>query len=82
MKERYIILVLGGGFLKVKKMKAIKKYWKSCWAELTKVTWPTKNQAVRLTIIVILMCVAIAIFLGVIDYGFSELHTFILEITA
>jgi preprotein translocase subunit SecE len=63
-------------------MKALKNYWKSCLAELTQVTWPTKNQAVRLTIIVIIMCVAIAIFLGVVDYGFSELHTYILKITA
>jgi preprotein translocase subunit SecE len=42
-------------------------------AELKKVVWPTRREAVRLTIIVLIVCVAIGIFLGSIDYGFTKL---------
>jgi preprotein translocase subunit SecE len=41
--------------------------------ELRKVTWPTRREAVRLTIMVIVVCLAVGIFLGAIDYGFAEL---------
>ncbi len=41
--------------------------------ELRKVTWPTRREAVRLTIMVIIVCVVVGIFLGAIDYGFAEL---------
>ena len=41
--------------------------------ELRKVTWPTRREAVRLTIMVIVVCVVVGIFLGAIDYGFAEL---------
>jgi len=41
--------------------------------ELKKVTWPSRRDTVRLTIMVIIVCVAVGLFLGAIDYGFSEL---------
>ena len=44
-------------------------------AELKKVTWPTRQEAIRLTIIVLLVCVVIAVILGAIDYGFTHLVT-------
>ena len=43
--------------------------------ELRKVVWPSRREAIRLTIMVILVCTAVGIFLGAIDYGFSELVT-------
>ena len=43
--------------------------------ELKKVVWPTRREAIRLTIMVLAICVAVGIFLGAIDYGFSELVT-------
>ena len=42
-------------------------------AELRKVVWPTRQEALRLTIIVIIVCAAVGILLGSIDYGFTEL---------
>ncbi|MFC1923791.1 preprotein translocase subunit SecE [Chloroflexota bacterium] len=42
-------------------------------AELKKVTWPTRPEAIRLTIIVLIVCITIGVFLGAIDYGFTEL---------
>jgi preprotein translocase subunit SecE len=42
-------------------------------AELKKVTWPTRQETIRLTLIVIGMCLVMGALLGIIDYGFSEL---------
>jgi len=41
--------------------------------ELRKVTWPTRREAMRLTIMVIIVCAVVGVFLGLVDYGFSEL---------
>lgn len=48
-------------------------------AELRRVTWPTREETVRLTIIVIAVSVAIGAFLGLVDLGFSRLMTFALN---
>jgi len=42
-------------------------------SELRKVTWPPRGEAGYLTTLVIIVCIAIAIILGLFDYGFSEL---------
>lgn len=47
-------------------------------AELKKVTWPSRGEAFRLTGLVLVFTVAVAIILGVIDYGFSKLMNVIL----
>lgn len=47
-------------------------------SELKKVTWPTRREATYLTTLVIIFTVAVAIALGVIDYGFSKLMNIIL----
>lgn len=63
-------------------MKNITNYLKNSFEELTKVTWPTKNQAVRLTIIVFIFCLLTAVFLGFIDYVFNEFYNYLLRLTA
>lgn len=40
--------------------------------ELKKVTWPTKKETIKYTLIVIGMSVGMAVFLGALDFGFSE----------
>lgn len=42
-------------------------------AELKKVVWPTRQEAIRLTIMVLIVCIIIGIFLAGADYGFSRL---------
>jgi len=42
-------------------------------AELRKVVWPTRQEAMRLTIIVIIVCTILGAILGSIDYGFTQL---------
>ncbi|MCX8125627.1 MAG: preprotein translocase subunit SecE [Dehalococcoidia bacterium] len=43
------------------------------YAELKKVSWPSRQETLRLSLIVIVVCVAVGIILGVFDYGFTEL---------
>lgn len=47
--------------------------------ELVKVAWPTKPQAIRLTLIVIGISVIVAIFLGALDFLFTQLMTILLR---
>lgn len=42
-------------------------------AELKKVTWPTRQEAIRLTVTVLIVCIIIGAFLALADYGFSRL---------
>ncbi len=42
-------------------------FFKESRAELRKVTWPTREEAMNLTAAVIVMTVVIAAFLGIID---------------
>ena len=48
-------------------------------AELNRVTWPTREETTRLSIMVITVAVIVGIFLGVIDLGVSSIFNFILN---
>lgn len=61
-------------------MNAIKSYIKHSFEELTKVTWPTKAQAVKLTIIVFGLCMVMAVLVGALDLGFAALHDLLLKV--
>ena len=50
-----------------KKPNAITRYVRETGGELRKVTWPTWPEARQLTIIVVGVMIAMAIFLGVVD---------------
>ena len=43
--------------------------------EIKKINWPTREQAIKYTLIVIGASVAVAIFLGGLDFIFSSLLT-------
>ena len=58
----------------------IKKFFSEAQTELRHVNWPTRQEAIRLTLIVIGISVGLAIFLGAADYLFSFLiKNFILQ---
>ncbi len=46
-------------------------YVKSSFEELTKVVWPTKSQAIRISIIVLAVTLTLTVFLATLDYGFN-----------
>ena len=52
---------------------AVVRYFRETSAELRKVTWPTRQEARHLTTVVVIVVVAMAITLGLVDYGFSRL---------
>ncbi|MCB9076896.1 MAG: preprotein translocase subunit SecE [Anaerolineaceae bacterium] len=47
------------------------KYFNETRAELRKVTWPTRDETKNLTIIIVAVTVAMALFLGTLDYLFQ-----------
>lgn len=46
---------------------------KDIYNELKKVTWPSRREGIRLTIMVLAVCAVVGIFLGLLDFAFSEL---------
>jgi len=53
-------------------MSKITEYFKEIKAELKHVVWPTKNQTIFYTLIVIVLSVLVAYFLGIFDFIFSK----------
>jgi preprotein translocase subunit SecE len=47
------------------------KYVQETKSELKKVTWPTKNQTINDTLMVLALSVAMAAFIGILDYVFN-----------
>lgn len=56
----------------------IVRYLKETRAELRKVTWPTRREALNLTLIVLAITLFMAALLGLIDYVFTKLFDLIM----
>lgn len=52
-------------------MNKLTTYVKESYEEMKKVTWPTKKETTNYTILVIIFSLAVALFLGLLDYVFS-----------
>lgn len=48
------------------------KFFTEVKSELTKVTWPTKDQVIRLTTVVIVISLAVGLFIGGLDFIFTK----------
>lgn len=60
-------------------MNAIIRFFTEAKGELMKVNWPTKDQLIRYTVLVVVISFAVAVFLGALDTLFSYLvETFLL----
>ena len=57
---------------KEKQTNSALRYLRETRGEMRKVTWPTREDSQRLTLIVIAVTIAMAIFLGLLDFGFSR----------
>jgi len=55
----------------VKRDNFLVRYFKETRAELKKVTWPTRQEALNLTLIVVGFTIFMAALLGIIDYIFA-----------
>lgn len=47
--------------------------------ELNKVIWPTRQEAIRLTLTVIGVSIAVGIFIGALDYLFTKIMEVLLQ---
>jgi preprotein translocase subunit SecE len=59
---------------------AIVRYFRETWFELKKVSWPTRQEALNLTGMVIVVAIFMAIILSLMDWVFSQLFLLILGI--
>lgn len=50
---------------------AIKSFWEESKQEFKRVNWPTFPETVRLTMIVVVFTLGIALLLGILDSGFA-----------
>ena len=51
----------------------LKEYIKDTKGEMKHVSWPTKKQAIAYTVLVVVVSVTVALFLGLADFSFSKL---------
>lgn len=51
----------------------IKKFFKDTKAELKKVSWPTKEQLIHNTGVIIVFILIVTVILSVLDFGFLKL---------
>lgn len=56
-----------------------KQFFNDSKAELKKVTWPTKQQTIQATWVVILVTFALSLFLGLVDLVLGKLIGYILK---
>jgi len=54
-------------------------YFKGAWNELKKVSWPTRNDVLNHTIIVIISVLIATAIVAALDYGLSYLVQYIVE---
>ncbi len=57
----------------------IQRFYQETVSELKKVSWPTRREAIRLTWIVIMVIIIMAIVLGGLDFIYSKFFAVILS---
>jgi len=62
----------------IKQQSGIRRFYRETLGELRKVTWPTRQEATNLTIIVVLVTFGMSAFLGIVDFLFTRLFALIL----
>jgi len=60
------------------KENALIKYLKDTRAELRKVSWPTRQETINLTVVVLVVTFAMALILGTVDFVFAQVFRLIL----
>jgi len=61
-----------------KQPNAIQRFFRETVGELRKVSWPTRKEAVNLTIVVLIVTVLMSTILGFLDFVFSRFIAVIL----
>jgi preprotein translocase subunit SecE len=58
----------------------LSRYLRETTGELRKVTWPTRQDATQLTLLVLVVVLLASLFLGFLDFLFRELMGFIITL--
>jgi len=53
--------------------KKVVKFYNEIKAEMTKVTWPKRNELLGSTVIVVVISAMLGIFIGIVDLGISKI---------
>jgi preprotein translocase subunit SecE len=61
-----------------KRFNLVPTFFKKSWAELKLVTWPTKKNAAKMTMAVVVFAVVFALFVQILDFIFNKLFKVIL----
>jgi len=64
----------------VKEPNVVVRYYRETIGELRKVVWPTREEALRLTWIVLVVITVMAVILGSFDYVFALIFRFLISI--
>ena len=64
----------------VKEPNVVVRYYRETIGELRKVVWPTREEALRLTWIVLVVITVMAVLLGSFDYVFALIFRFLISI--
>ncbi len=58
----------------------VTRYLRETSAELKKVTWPARREALQLTVLVLIVVIISSLVLGSLDYIFAQLIRFIITL--
>jgi preprotein translocase subunit SecE len=58
--------------------RGIRKFYRETMGELRKVSWPTRDEAIHMTRVVLIVILAMGAFLGLLDYLFSQMFGLII----
>ena len=56
----------------------IQRYFRETVGELRKVSWPSRQEAMNLTVVVLIVIIAFSTFLGILDFLYSRFFALIL----
>jgi len=54
-------------------MNAVLEFLREARVELSRVNWPTREQVINFTVLVVIISIVVAVFLGSLDFLFSFL---------
>jgi len=61
-------------------MTKVFRYFVEVWEELGKVTWPTRQEAIKMSLTVIIASAVIAVFIGSLDFILTQFISKILSL--
>jgi preprotein translocase subunit SecE len=56
----------------------VQRYFRETIGELRKVNWPTRREAINLTIVVLIVTFSMSVLLGILDFIYNQIFRLIL----